>query len=242
MGDTVGLGGHDVQGTVGTRLQFNGQGWMVGHRSCIAGREKKIDDDVGGTGIERERGNDLAANSGPVVHNLKALSNNAEDRAWLSLFVRNLVRAENRPITVQEERLIDEGIASVMRLTPENRSFDALRSVLGMADAGGVGARLEKWTSRGALGWVFDNAEDEMKLDTRFLGFDMTEFLDNPDIRTPLMLYLFRRIDDLLTGERTIIAVDEFWKALGDDAFRSFAQDGFKTYRKRNALMVFATQ
>ncbi len=173
---------------------------------------------------------------------LKALSNNAEDRAWLSLFVRNLVRAENRPITVQEERLIDEGIASVMRLPPESRSFDALRSVLGMADAGGVGARLEKWTSRGALGWVFDNAEDEMKLDTRFLGFDMTEFLDNPDIRTPLMLYLFRRIDDLLTGERTIIAVDEFWKALGDDAFRSFAQDGLKTYRKRNALMVFATQ
>jgi len=173
---------------------------------------------------------------------LKALSNTPEDRAWLSFFVRQLVRADNRPITVQEERLIDEGIASVMRLPRESRSFDALRSVLGMADAGGVGARLEKWTSRGALGWVFDNAEDEMKLDTRFLGFDMTEFLDNADIRTPLMLYLFRRIDDLLTGERTIIAVDEFWKALGDDAFRSFAQDGLKTYRKRNALMVFATQ
>lgn len=111
-----------------------------------------------------------------------------------------------------------------------------------MADASGVGARLEKWTSRGSMGWVFDNAEDEMKLDSRFIGFDMTDFLDNAEIRTPLMLYLFRRIDALLTGERTIIAIDEFWKALGDDAFRSFAQDGLKTYRKRNALMVFATQ
>jgi type IV secretion system protein VirB4 len=70
----------------------------------------------------------------------------------------------------------------------------------------------------------------------------MTDFLDNADVRTPLMLYLFHRIDKLLTGERTIIAVDEFWKALGDDAFRSFAQDGLKTYRKRNAMMVFATQ
>ena len=50
------------------------------------------------------------------------------------------------------------------------------------------------------------------------------------------------KLDKLLTGERTIIAVDEFWKALGDDAFRSFAQDGLKTYRKRNAMMVFATQ
>jgi type IV secretion system protein VirB4 len=46
----------------------------------------------------------------------------------------------------------------------------------------------------------------------------------------------------MLTGDRTIIVIDEFWKALGDSAFRSFAQDGLKTYRKRNALMVFATQ
>lgn len=173
---------------------------------------------------------------------LKALENKPEDRAWLSLWVRQLVRAESRPITVQEERLIDEGIAAVMRLPRVDRSLDALRTMLGMSDAGGIGARLEKWTSRGSMGWVFDNAVDEMTLDARFIGFDMTDFLDNADIRTPLMLYLFHRVDKLLTGERTIIAVDEFWKALGDDAFRSFAQDGLKTYRKRNAMMVFATQ
>ncbi len=173
---------------------------------------------------------------------LKALQDTAEDRAWLSLFVRQLVKAENRPITVQEERLIDEGIAQVMRLPVEDRSLDALRSVLGMADAGGIGARLEKWTSRGSMGWVFDNASDELTLDARFIGFDMTDFLDNAEIRAPLMLYLFHRIDKLLTGERTIIAIDEFWKALQDEAFRGFAQDGLKTYRKRNALMVFATQ
>ncbi len=173
---------------------------------------------------------------------LKALENKPEDRARLSLWVRQLVRTESRPITVQEERMIDEGIAAVMRLPREDRSLDALRTMLGMSDAGGIGARLEKWTSRGSMGWVFDNAADEMTLDARFIGFDMTDFLDNADVRTPLMLYLFHRIDKLLTGERTIIAVDEFWKALGDDAFRSFAQDGLKTYRKRNAMMVFATQ
>ncbi|MBB4642619.1 hypothetical protein HNQ99_002955 [Rhizorhapis suberifaciens] len=173
---------------------------------------------------------------------LKALANTAEDRAWLSLWVRQLVRAEGRPITVQEERRIDDGIAAVMKLPRAARSLDALRTMLGMADEGGVGARLEKWTSRGALGWAFDNAEDEMTLDARFIGFDMTDFLDNADIRAPLMLYLFHRIDKMLTGDRTMIVIDEFWKALGDNAFRSFAQDGLKTYRKRNALMVFATQ
>ncbi|GLV27381.1 hypothetical protein TomTYG45_38050 [Sphingobium sp. TomTYG45] len=160
---------------------------------------------------------------------LKALADTSEDRAWLSLWIRQLVRVDGRPISVAEERRIDEGIAAVMKLPPAARSLDALRTMLGMADDSGVGARLEKWTSRGSLGWVFDNDEDEMRLDARFIGFDMTDFLENGDIRTPLMLYLFHRIDKMLTGDRTIIVIDEFWKALGDGAFRSFAQDGLKT-------------
>ena len=173
---------------------------------------------------------------------LKALGNKAEDKTFLSLFIRQLVRVDGKPISVQEERLIEDGINAVMKLDVADRSLSALRSMLGMKDASGVGARLEKWTQEGSLGWVFDNPADSMTLDARFIGFDMTDFLDNADIRTPVMLYLFHRIDRLLTGERMIICIDEFWKALGDDAFRRFAQDGLKTYRKRNAVLVFATQ
>lgn len=173
---------------------------------------------------------------------LKALTDCAPDKSFLSLFIRQLVRADGKPISVEEERRIEDGINAVMKLPVSERSLSALRSMLGMKDASGVGARLEKWTSEGSLGWVFDNPDDSMTLDARFIGFDMTDFLDNADIRTPVMLYLFHRIDQLLTGERMIICIDEFWKALGDEAFRRFAQDGLKTYRKRNALMVFATQ
>ncbi len=173
---------------------------------------------------------------------LKALADRAEDKTFLSQFVRQLVHADGLPVSVQEERLIDDGIAAVMKLPVADRSLSALRSMLGMKNASGVGARLEKWTAEGSLGWVFDNPADSMTLDARFLGFDMTDFLDNADIRTPVMLYLFHRIDRLLTGERMIICIDEFWKALGDEAFRRFAQDGLKTYRKRNAVLVFATQ
>jgi type IV secretion system protein VirB4 len=173
---------------------------------------------------------------------LKALADAPEDKTFLSIFIRQLVRADGKPISVQEERLIEDGISAVMKLPAADRSLSALRSMLGMKDSSGVGARLEKWTAEGSLGWVFDNPADSMTLDARFIGFDMTDFLDNADIRTPVMLYLFHRIDQLLTGERMIICIDEFWKALGDDAFRRFAQDGLKTYRKRNAVLVFATQ
>src|SRR3546814_20630609 len=105
-----------------------------------------------------------------------------------------------------------------MKLPVADRSLSALRSMLGMKDSSGVGARLEKWTSEESLGWVFDNPQDSMTLDARFIGFDMPDFLDTAAIRTPVMLYLFHLIDQLLPGRRTITLISEFWEALGDAA------------------------
>lgn len=208
-------------------------------------RQIFIDKDQGGEIFVRAVGGTylaLANGTATGFNPLKALSDNPDDRAFLSRFVRSLVAVEGKAFSVQEDRQIEAGIAAVMALPPEARSFAALRTQLGMQDSEGVGARLERWTSGGSLGWVFDNETDELAMDARFMGFDMTDFLDNADIRTPIMLYLFHRIDKLLTGDRVVISIDEFWKALGDPAFMAFAHDGLKTYRKRNAFFVFATQ
>jgi type IV secretion system protein VirB4 len=89
---------------------------------------------------------------------------------------------------------------------------------------------------------VLDNDTDALSLDARFLGFDMTHFLDHAEVRTPIMMYLFHRLAALVDGRRLVVDIDEFWKALGDEAFRGLAQDGLKTYRKQNAFMVFGTQ
>lgn len=173
---------------------------------------------------------------------LKGLTASPANIAFLRQFIRVLVRRENRPLSVGDERLIDEGIDAVMRLPPEARSFSALREMLGYSDAEGIGARLERWCLGGPLGWAFDGPQDEVSLAAQFVGFDMTDFLENPEIRTPTMLYLFHRVNELLNGQRVVVDVDEFWKALEDDAFRAFAKDGLKTFRKRNAFMVFGTQ
>ncbi|MBI0533573.1 VirB4 family type IV secretion/conjugal transfer ATPase (plasmid) [Sphingomonas citri] len=173
---------------------------------------------------------------------LKGLSPSPFNIAFLRQFIRVLVRRDNRPLSVAEERLIDEGLDAVMRLPAPSRSLGALREMLGYADAEGIGARLERWCHGGALGWAFDGPTDEVSMAARFVGFDMTQFLENPEIRTPTMLYLFHRVDELLDGQRVVVDIDEFWKALQDDAFRAFAQDGLKTFRKRNAFMVFGTQ
>lgn len=173
---------------------------------------------------------------------LKALTNSPGDRAFLGALIRQLVASSDRPLSVQDERAIDEAVFSLVPLPPEQRSFTALRSLLGQRDAGGIGARLEKWGRDGVLGWALDNDADALGLDAHLLGFDMTQVLDNAEVRTPLMMYLFHRLAALVDGRRLAVDIDEFWKALGDEAFRGLAQDGLKTWRKQNAFMVLGTQ
>ncbi|HZZ33058.1 MAG TPA: VirB4 family type IV secretion/conjugal transfer ATPase [Phenylobacterium sp.] len=172
----------------------------------------------------------------------KALAFTPGDRTFLGVLVRQLVGAGPAGLTPAEARAIDEAVLALAPLPPAQRSLSSLRALLGQRDGSGIGARLERWCGPGPLGWVLDNQADALSLDARFLGFDMTHVLDNPEVRTPMMLYLFHRLAALVDGRRLVVDIDEFWKALGDEAFRGLAQDGLKTYRKQNAFMVFGTQ
>lgn len=172
----------------------------------------------------------------------KALGANAAERVFLGQLVRRLVATTDRGLSPQDERAIDEAIVALAVLPPPQRSLSALRVLLGQRDAAGIGARLEKWRHGQSHGWVLDNEVDALAFAPRFLGFDITQLLDNDEVRTPVMMYLFQRLLSLVDGRRLVIDIDEFWKALGDEAFRGLAQDGLKTFRKQNAMMVFGTQ
>jgi type IV secretion system protein VirB4 len=173
---------------------------------------------------------------------LKALDESPRNREFLSAWLRQLVEPESGELSPQELYQLNQALDAVSRLPQEMRSISAVRSQLDQTNVDGIGARLERWTKSGEFGWVFDNEVDTLRLDARLMGFDMTDFLENDAIRPPLMSYLFHRLDDIVDGKPVIIDIDEFWKALGDPAFRHFARDGLKTYRKRNAMMMFGTQ
>jgi type IV secretion system protein VirB4 len=103
-------------------------------------------------------------------------------------------------------------------------------------------ARLRPWWGEGERAWLFDNATDRTDLGAESVGFDMTQILDDPAMRTPAMMYLFHRVEERLDGSAAIIVVDEGWKALDDEVFVRRIKDWEKTIRKRNGIVGFATQ
>ena len=103
-------------------------------------------------------------------------------------------------------------------------------------------SRLRPWWGDGEHAWLFDNAHDRTDLTAETVGFDMTQILDDPAMRTPAMMYLFHRVEERLDGSAAIIVVDEGWKALDDEVFVRRIKDWEKTIRKRNGIVGFATQ
>lgn len=229
-----------------------GSGKTVGLNALMAMTEKTgarqifIDKDRGAEiYIRASGGTYLALKNGQPTGfaPLKGGEYTAHYRTFLGRFIRQLVKIDGKALSVGEEKLIDEGLVALGRLPMHLRTFGELREVLGFRDAEGIGARLERWAHGGSLGWVFDNEEDLVSLEGRFVGFDMTDFLDNAEVRTPIMMYMFERIDALLARkERLVVVIDEFWKALGDPQFQGYVENALLTWRKLNAFLIFATQ
>ena len=177
----------------------------------------------------------------PSGFNPLALPDTPANRAFLRDWLGVMLKAEGPEELQTISHAVDaayENDASLRRL----RNFRELLSGTRRPEPGDLADRLSAWIHGGEHAWLFDNETDELDLDRKTLGFDMTALLENPRLRTPTMMYLFHRIEERLDGEPTMILIDEGWKALDDEVFAARIRDWLKTLRKRNALVGFATQ
>ena len=162
---------------------------------------------------------------------------------FLEQLVRQLVKHESFPITPRQEREISDAVRGVMAVSKSHRRLGSLLEFFNPTEENGLYMRLERWCRGGPLGWLFDNDEDTLQLDNcPIVGFDVTEFLENDETRTPTILYLFHRIESLIDGRRIPIFLDEFWKLLDDPAFEDLAQNKLVTIRKQDGFLVMFTQ
>ena len=177
----------------------------------------------------------------PTGFNPLALPDNASNRAFLRDWLGVMLAASGPEEMATIAGAVDAAYANV----PSLRRLTHFRELLAgnrRPQPGDLASRLEPWTEGGELGWLFDNATDELDVSARTIGFDMTALLESPRLRTPVMMYLFHRIEERLDGQPTMILIDEGWKALDDEVFAARIRDWLKTLRKRNALVGFATQ
>lgn len=171
------------------------------------------------------------------------LPDNAENRAFLIEWLTVLLTVNGEPITAEDTERITEAINGNYRLPFEKRKLRNIAPFLGMGGPGSLAGRLEMWHSEGSHTRLFDNDEDIIDFFSSLVfGFEMGEILKDKKSISPVLLYLFHRIQSSLDGSPTMIILDEAWALIDNPVFAPKIKDWLKVFRKLNAFVVFATQ
>ncbi len=101
---------------------------------------------------------------------------------------------------------------------------------------------LHSYLTDGPLGSLLDSQHDDLQ-EGRFQIFELENLMRLGDkVVLPVLLYLFRQIERRLTGNPTLIVLDEAWVFFGHPLFQSKIREWLKTFRKKNASVILATQ
>jgi type IV secretion system protein TrbE len=99
--------------------------------------------------------------------------------------------------------------------------------------------------SNAALGGLLDASDDRLS-GSRFLNFEMNHLLADRAYPTAAiqatLTYLFHWIDGRLDGRPTLILIDEGWLFLDHPACANKIEEWLRTIRKKNGVVVLASQ
>ena len=93
---------------------------------------------------------------------------------------------------------------------------------------------------------LFDNVEDTLTVE-RLQVFDFEAMRAYPVLLEPLLFYVLHRVtariqDPAEASTLKLCVMDEAWRFIQHPTLRAYVQEGLKTWRKRNAVMLLSTQ
>jgi type IV secretion system protein TrbE len=161
------------------------------------------------------------------------------ERAWAADWVETVFGLQGVGVTPPLRARIDRALELVARNEPPHRTLIELTVQLQDET---LAAALRPYTVAGNYGQLLDASTDDLA-DGRFQVFEMKHLLALDDrIALPVLLYLFRRIEQRLDGSPTLLLIDEAWMALMHSLFGARVNQWLLQLRKQNAAVVLATQ
>jgi type IV secretion system protein VirB4 len=162
---------------------------------------------------------------------------------FLHAFVRVLLEGEDGyRLSDAEDREVYEAVENLYALQRAQRRLFTVANLLPRA----LAARLQKWVEGGRYAELFDNVNDTLTFE-RLQVFDFEAMRAFPTLIEPLLFYVLHRVNERVLADdnvRTLklCVMDEAWRFIQHPTLRAYVQEALKTWRKRNAAMLLATQ
>ena len=182
---------------------------------------------------------DLADEEGPAL-SFQPLARIDEERekSWASEWLYDFLRGENVTVTPEMKKSIWTALGSLASAPRNQRTITGLTLLLQDTELRNA---LIPLTIEGAFGSLFDATQDGLGYGS-WQVFEMEKIMQTAAVVPPTLSYLFHRLEQRLDGKPTLIILDECWVFLDNPIFAERIREWLKTFRKKNASVVFATQ
>src|SRR5215831_6685667 len=178
----------------------------------------------------------------PFTINPFALPPTPENRHFLFAFLKVLMESGTFRLSAQEEKDLYTQIENIYAVDPDQRRLLTLANMLGR----NLRLHLQKWVEGGPYATLFDNNEDNLTV-ARFQTFDFEGMDRFANVLEALLFYILHRTNAAIDDPDhasvfKVFVLDEAWRFLHHPAIRLYIVEALKTWRKKNAAMILATQ
>lgn len=162
-----------------------------------------------------------------------------KEQQWVLEWLLDYARQENLTVTPELRNLLLDAIESVAAI--EDPKLRRMTTLVNFVQSVELKEALRSLTVDGVYGRIFDSDTDNLQIGS-WQTFEMEKLMQTKAIVGPTLMYIFHRIEQSLTGEPTIIILDECWVFFDNEQFAAKIREWLKVLRKANAAVIFATQ
>jgi type IV secretion system protein TrbE len=162
---------------------------------------------------------------------------------FLFTFVKVLIQSGGQyAATRADDQSLYEQIETLYALDADQRRLFTLANILPRI----LAQQLRPWVQGGQYADWFDHAEDTVTL-APFQSIDFEGLDEVPLVLEPLLFYFLHRatatiVDAALAETLKVFVLDEAWRFLRESNIRAYVTEALKTWRKKNACVLLATQ
>ncbi len=181
--------------------------------------------------------------------NLFDLDDTPENRKIFESIITDLVDFQDDGFVEMGEKLtslraqyshIPKIVEEILKINKEERNLQKILEFFNTKETSLIFSKLKYWRDDKDISFVFNN-KMTTELNDKVIGISLKTIINNKDILTPVLRYLFVLINKMANGDPFILVIDNTWKILDNKHIAPYFLNVLKNSTAKNMITIAQT-